>query len=349
MGVGEKARRGGVRTSPPAERAASTQHARLTRPRASVVIATCDREPFLAELVSALEAQTADDFEVVIVDDGSSDETWRRLAALAGTTTLPLLALRIASTGGPSVPRNTGVAHARADVLLFTDDDCLPEPEWTASVLDAIEAGASLVRGPVRPVEGPHGAWDRSIDVAGPTPWFETSNICYRRALFDEAGGFPVLDVLGRLPRARGFGEDVVLGHRAAARTTPVWAAGATVRHRWLPGTFRDHLAGRRRLVGFPALRRELPALRESLACGVFLNDRSAAFDLAVVGTAAALIVRRPMPLLAALPWVRRAWPDARRRGHGRAPLRLAQLAVADAVGAAALAQGSVRSRVPVL
>jgi glycosyltransferase involved in cell wall biosynthesis len=300
-------------------------------------------------LVSALEAQSAVGFEVVFVDDGSHDDTWRQLVGLAGSTTIPLLALRIAGTGGPSIPRNTGVLHARAPVLIFTDDDCLPEPQWITSVLEAIKDGASLVRGPVRPVEGKHGAWDRSIEVAGPTPWFETSNISIRRDVFLESGGFPVLHALGRLTRARGFGEDVLLGHRAAERTQQVWADDATVLHRWLPGSYRDHLHGQRRLVGFPALRRELPGLRDSLRYGVFLNDRTAAFHLAVVGSAASLIVRRPGPLLATIPWLRRAWPDARRRGRGRAPLRLAQLVVADAVGAAALVEGSVRHRAPVL
>lgn len=270
------------------ERVASSHHEGVAQPRASVIVATCGRERFLAELVAALEAQTAVGFEVVIVDDGSRDGTWDRLVALAGTTALPLLALRIAGTGGPSVPRNTGVQHARAQVLLFTDDDCLPEREWIAAVLEAVDAGASFVRGPVRPREGAHGPWDRSIEVAGATPWFETSNICFRREVFMAAGGFP-------------------------------------------------------------ALRREFPGLRDSLLYGVFLNRRSAAFHLAVAGTTAALVVRRPVPLLATLPWLQRAWPDARRRGRGRAPLRLAQLAVADAVGAAALVQGSVRHRVPVL
>jgi hypothetical protein len=49
------------------------------------------------------------------------------------------------------------------------------------------------------------------------------------------------------------------------------------------------------------------------------------------------------------LPWLVEAWPDARRRGRGTVVLRLAQLAVADAVTAVALADGSLRARRPLL
>ena len=79
----------------------------------SVVIATHNRQEFLAGLFEALAAQSAD-IEVVIADDGSTDQTWQWLQTFVGTTALPVLALRLQHTGGPSVPRNTAAAQARA-------------------------------------------------------------------------------------------------------------------------------------------------------------------------------------------------------------------------------------------
>lgn len=314
----------------------------------SVVVATANRVGFLDGLVAALERQTASGFELLVVVDGSQDGTWERLQALAGSTTLPLRALRIAATGGPSVPRNTGVSVARGELLLFTDDDCLPEPAWVGALRDAL-AGNDLARGPVHPTSEPHGAWDRSIDVPSPTPWYETANLGVRRTAFLAAGGFPVLDVLGSLPAPRGFGEDVVFGHRAADGRREGWAPTAVVRHRWVAGSYLDHLRGRRRLVGFPALKRVTPRLASVLPAGAFLGRRSLAFDVAAAAAGAAALTRQPWLLAGAVPWARLAWPDARARG-GRSPwVRLVQLAVADAVGAAALVEGSVRHRAVVL
>lgn len=318
------------------------------RPEATVVVATHNRAGFLPGLLAALDAQSARDrLEIVIVDDGSSDDTWSQLSALAAATTLRLQGLQVAATGGPSIPRNVGVDAAAADLVLITDDDCLPEPGWAAAMLEAASAGG-LLRGPVRPTDDPHGLWDRSIDVAGPTPWFETSNLAVRRSDFVAAGGFPVDDLLPGRPAGRGFGEDVLLGHALAREVGQQWVPDAVVRHRWLPGDFRDHLGGQWRVVGFPLLVRRLPDLRDALVGRWFLTRRSATFDLAVAAAAVGGALS-PWALLGLAPWCAVAWPDARRRGRGRAPLRLAQLAIADAVTLAALVDGSVRARRVVL
>lgn len=314
------------------------------RPEATVVVATHDRASLLPGLVAALEAQSARDrLEVVVVDDGSTDDTWEQLTALASRTALRLLALRVAATGGPSVPRNTGVAAATSRLVLFIDDDCLPEPSWAAALLGAASTG-DVLRGPVRPVDAAHGPWDRSIDVSGPTPWFETSNLAVPRTAFVAAGGFRVDDLLPGRSAARGFGEDVLLGQSLAAQLGQHWVPEAVVRHRWLPGSFRGHLSGQWRVVGFPLLVRRLPRLREALFGRWFLSPRSAAFDVAV---AAAVVggVLTPWALFGIAPWCVVAWPDARRRGRVRAPWRLLQLAIADAVTLVALAEGSVRAR----
>ena len=333
-----------MRTAPVIDRVASAGLDTGGRPDLSVVVATHNRAAFLSELVAALEGQSASGrIEVVIVDDGSTDETWERLTELATATPLRLQALRTEATGGPSLPRNTGVGVARADLVAITDDDCLPDPGWVAALL-AAAADGGLLRGPVRPVDGRHGPWDRSIDIAGPTPWFETCNLAVGRAEFVDAGGFPVDELLPGRHAARGFGEDVLLGHALSQRLGQQWVPEATVRHRWLHGDFAGHLSGQWRVVGFPLLVRRLPTLRDRLFGRWFLTPRSASFDLGVAAVVVGGLVT-PWAVLGVLPWLVVAWPDARRRGRLRAPLRLAQLAVADAVTLAALIDGSVRAR----
>jgi len=320
-------------------------------PDVAVHVPTYGRSGFLATLVERLEAQTLADerFEVVVVDNGSTDDTWSCLTGLVRRTPLRMAAVRLPANRGPAGARNVAVATSRAPVLAFTDDDCLPEPGWLAALLEPF-AHADLVQGRTEPDHAATGAWDRTIRIVGPTPLFETCNIAYRRRDLLSVGGFDEASTVAAGPGRRAFGEDVLLGAAVVGRgARRAFAAEAVVRHRYLPATYLDHVREMRNLAGFPALARVAPPLADARWGRVFLTRRTAAFDLAAVAVGAAAALRRPLLALGAAPWVLETWPLARERG-GRSPLvRLAQLGIADAVGAAALVRGSVRHRRAVL
>lgn len=326
-------------------------------PSVSVVVATHQRAGYLRELLEALEGQSVglQGFEVIVCDDGSTDSTWTVLAEAAAVSPLRLCAIRLARSGGPGGARNVASRRARAEILAFTDDDCLPTPGWLAALLRDLRPGVDLVQGAVRaePAElEAAGPWDKTLWVSGPTPWFETANIAYRRELFERLGGFVEGDGVSRRPGGMAFGEDCLLGARAlAAGATRAFAANALVHHRCVPGTFADYLESRRRLVGFPALAHLSEPIREHLRAGVFLTQRTAAFDLTVAGLMAGIVRRQPAWLLASLWYLRLVWPDAgRRRPRSRARVgRVVQLAYGDAVGLAWLLRGSARHRTVVL
>jgi hypothetical protein len=230
------------------------------------------------------------------------------------------------------------VAVARGDVIAFTDADCAPAPGWISALL-AAAGDADLVQGRVLPPpDVPVGPFDRFIWVTAEYGLYETANLAIRRELFDRLGGFESILTPGR--GGKELGEDVWLGwraRRAGARTT--FAQDALVHHAVFPRGPGGYIAERARLRFFPELVRRVPELRGGfLHRRVFLDRRTLCFDAAVAGTVAAVAIRRPWPLAAALPYVRLA-----RRRH---PLRVAAVDVAaDAVGLAALAAGSVRSR----
>ncbi|MEA2495152.1 MAG: hypothetical protein QOJ29_3063, partial [Thermoleophilaceae bacterium] len=96
-------------------------------PRASVVVATRDRADSLAALLSALAEQTLprEDFEVIVIDDGSTDHTARVLAEAEARGTLQLRIARDEGRG-PGAARNRGWREARGEIVAFTDDDCRP-------------------------------------------------------------------------------------------------------------------------------------------------------------------------------------------------------------------------------
>ena len=312
-----------------------------------MVVATHNRASMLPGLVAAIAGQDTVglELELVVVDDGSTDDTAETLQQLVSSARIPMLAVRIPASGGPSVPRNVGAAHTRSPYLLFTDDDCLPTPAWAAGLRQALADGADVVQGRTTPPpDARPGPWARSIWVEQPGPLFETCNIGFRKAAFERAGGFPLLDLMAPRSAPRGFGEDAALGCAVARAGTRGWAPEALVHHRWLPGTFRGHLAERRRLAGFPRLAREVPEVADRLTATVFLSRRTLTFDVAVAAVVAAALSRRPLPLVATVPWLRQTVTQARRIGAA-SPGGLARLAVADAVGLASLLAGSARSR----
>jgi hypothetical protein len=320
----------------------------------AVVVSTHSRASLLSGLLDALEAQASIDVEVVIADNGSSDDTWSVLTDRCSRTPLRMLALRLPFHDGPGVPRNTCVASCRAAVVAFTDDDCLPTPGWLACLMTAIEDTVdaepiTIVQGATSPEPGGWaGAWGRTLSVPNASGLYETANLAVRRTSFAAAGGFGAK----RLLSGRAFGEDVVLGAAIASTGGFRFTSDALVHHRVMPGTYADFLVERRRLYGFPMLLRQVPELRGHAFGRAFLSRRSAVTDLALVGIAANIAASAltgsgwpGLFELAALPWVFAGWREAEARPGRSRLLRALQLWYADLVGAAALMTGSLRAR----
>lgn len=103
------------------------------RCRISVVIPTRNRQDILWRCLDALEAQTLSpsSFEVLVVDDGSDDDTAARTRERGHS---PRLALRLLHQDrrGPAAARNLAIARARGTLLLFVNDDVIPTPTLLA-------------------------------------------------------------------------------------------------------------------------------------------------------------------------------------------------------------------------
>ena len=93
----------------------------------SVVIPTYNRLPILRQCLTALERQQLGgplhDYEVVVVDDGSTDATVAWLEAACASGELQRVRLLRQEHGGPAAGRNRGVEAARGDVIVFIDSD----------------------------------------------------------------------------------------------------------------------------------------------------------------------------------------------------------------------------------
>ena len=310
----------------------------------SVIVPARDAAATIGRTLEALAAQDVEaPYEVIVVDDGSSDET----AALAERAPGPVRVIRQAGAG-PGPARNLGVAEASGSVLAFTDADCVPRADWLREGIAVLER-AEMVQGAVRPETGVRPMpFDRTIAVDGRGALYETANLIVRRELFERLEGFE--DWLGPVVGGKPLAEDVWLGWRARrAGARVAFGAGAVVEHAVFRRGLGRYLADRFRITYFPAIVARIPELRRELLFGrVFLNRRTAAFDLGVAGAIAALAIGSALPLLAAVPYLAILVGGAV-RWRGRAPLVAFGELLADAVGAAALLAGSVRYRSPVL
>jgi GT2 family glycosyltransferase len=135
---------------------------------------------------------------------------------------------------GPAAARNRGWRAARAPVVAFTDDDCVPDPGWLEAGLGACEEEpGAIVQGPTIPSAE---EWERlgplarpfthTVEVREPDPHLQTCNVFYPREVLEREGGFDE-EVFGRIE-----GEDADLAWRAIAAGTPTrFAPDARVVH----------------------------------------------------------------------------------------------------------------------
>jgi glycosyltransferase involved in cell wall biosynthesis len=100
--------------------------------RVSVVVPTFHRPDLLRRCLDGLLVQRmpADEFEIIVVDDGHDDETCALVESIAAHCMPRLRYLRPAVGKGPAVARNAGWRAAEAPLVAFTDDDTIPQPGW---------------------------------------------------------------------------------------------------------------------------------------------------------------------------------------------------------------------------
>jgi GT2 family glycosyltransferase len=100
----------------------------------SIIIPTFNGASRIGNCLDGLSSQTAGrDAEILVVNDGSSDHTADIVAHYPGVR------LITQSNAGPAAARNRGALEARGTIILFTDDDCVPTPEWLAAMSEPFQ------------------------------------------------------------------------------------------------------------------------------------------------------------------------------------------------------------------
>jgi glycosyl transferase family 2 len=323
-------------------------------PRVSVIVPVRNRRDLLARMLDGLETQTFADFEVVVVDDGSTDGCQDEALSRRAN------GLRVKVTGsdgaGAVAARRTGVECSEGELLAFTDSDCVPRPGWLEAGVNAVRAGAEVVKGATYPARWPLAPFERSVGSFD-EGLYPTCNMFYLRDVYERFGGFDrsaggqLGFRVGHRARGLGFGEDTLLAWRALrGGAKVVYEEAAAVDHHVFPPDLVESI-GRVAVIGaFPALLQLVPELEPQLLLrGRFLAPRSRLPLYATV--AAALLGLRRTALLSLAWWVTergvelRTAPVGLRRKLAVLPAEM----VMDAATGLALVVGSVRARKLVL
>ena len=159
--------------------------------RVSIIIPAYNARTTIANCLEACLRQTYEDLEVIVVDDGSGDDTSRIVHAF------PVNYIRHTNQG-PAAARNRGAAMAIGEFLAFTDADCIPARDWVERLVAAMDDNVVGVGGTYdianrdsllarmvhEEIVERHQRFGDDVDFLG------SFNVMYRRKAFDAVGGF---------------------------------------------------------------------------------------------------------------------------------------------------------------
>lgn len=108
--------------------------------RASVIVPAYNAEKTIGQCLDVLASQTISrsEYEIIVVDDGSTDTTAEVVARYEG------IKLIKQGNAGPAAARNNGAKLAQSPIIVFTDSDCIPQPDWLEKMIGPLEADPQI-------------------------------------------------------------------------------------------------------------------------------------------------------------------------------------------------------------
>jgi GT2 family glycosyltransferase len=216
-------------------------------PLVSVVVVNWNRRELLRACLDSLMRQTHASFEVIVVDNGSTDGSAELVGEMAKVSPVPLRLILNQTNFGFCAANNQGFAASRSPLVALLNNDAEADPEWLSALESAIETGTDvgMIASKILVWEDPrridkvghliypdgqnrgrgtgqmdHGQFDRVEEVL----WPDGCAAMYRRAMLDEIGGFD--------EEFFAYADDAELGLRGRiAGWRCLYTPGAVVRH----------------------------------------------------------------------------------------------------------------------
>lgn len=174
-------------------------------PTISVITTVYNKEKTVSDCISSILTQNYQDFEMIIVNDGSTDRSAARIANFLDNDRIKTFQT---NHSGHSRAKNSGARAATGEIFYFIDADCIAESACLSNLkflFDQSDLGC--IGGEVRAINENH-LLPKAIEIwENPPPQPPGANVAYRREVFEKAGGFD---------EQMQFGEDVDLYWRVA-------------------------------------------------------------------------------------------------------------------------------------
>ena len=260
--------------------------------RVSVVIPVYNGSGFLSSTFEALARQSLDghQFEVIAVDDGSTDDSVARLKAIKDAHPRFSITIFQKGNGVVSSARNAGARLAKAELLAFLDQDATPLPDWLESGLKVLDSpDVTAVEGRITPERNFPATALTNILENETGGRFMTANFFIRKPAFDSVGGFDE-----NFPY---YLEDSDLAFSLLRQGYHIrWSPEVRISHPYIQKTMRQHvwqmtklaervplLLGKHQVSRSFCLRHGIP-WRTMTACPLHFYGYHLALSLVVVG-----------------------------------------------------------------
>jgi glycosyltransferase involved in cell wall biosynthesis len=208
-----------------------------TAPTFSIIVPLYNKSLFIAEALASVQAQTYPALEIIVIDDGSTDDGAERVKTISD----PRIRLLRQANAGVSIARNRGIELARGDFVLFLDADDRYLPGFLEAIMRLvgnfpsaalyatgyfrlwgdgtrdIPHVSSVLKGKEGLVKDFYAAWCKSA-------FFYTVSLAIRREVF--------ADSEMRFPKGERLGEDQDLWFRIAERYPIAYAKSPLVEYR---------------------------------------------------------------------------------------------------------------------
>lgn len=162
----------------------------------SVIVPTYNRINLLKNTLASLYKQDFSDFEIIVVNDGSTDSTHEYLSAAANEGKVAYIHHQ---NQGLAATRSAGLKIAQGTYVAFTDDDCVLPPNWLSQYHTAFETekavcvGGNCITGnPENPYAEANDTMQSYFKEVGNNlgiPFFTGNNVAYTRSVLQEVGG----------------------------------------------------------------------------------------------------------------------------------------------------------------
>lgn len=253
----------------------------------SVIIPTFNRKEYLKKAISALLKQTYphDRYEIIVVDDYSTDATQRLIEDMAKASDVKITYYANNKAKGQTIARNIGFQKAKGEYVASTDDDMEVSEDWLVKGLSYFrDSDVSAVEGRVLSTDTKTAPFYHNMSMEGST--YGTGNIFYRKAVLDSTGGLDehlnqwhnygshyelglrILDKGGKIV----YGSDVV-AHHPSFKMKASTIIRNSLKSGAIPYLYKKHGPKITSYLGFRRYRILITILSFFLICSfVFLN-----------------------------------------------------------------------------